>query len=126
MVTWTYRCYDDGKAPDMWQRWYTSHAATQGKHNSVFDLVQQQQSWKLPHYKKLRGNSEVSEVILRGQVQHRIFGYLSDVPNEFVIVAIGYHKDRVYMPKDVINTAAKRRREIIANPTKAISCVRPK
>lgn len=124
---WSYRCYDDGQATTLWQRWYDATPAAQGSHTSVFDILEQQVQWRPPWTKLVGKKKAIVEVRLSGadRIEWRVLGFYGSQRQEFVIVAICNHKGRVYDPPDILDTAIKRRNEILKDPTKAISCVRP-
>jgi hypothetical protein len=121
---WKYRCYDDGRQPNLWQRWYEAHSDYQGSHTAVFDFLEQCVQWKMPWADTL--GDGLIEVRLSGKVKWRVLGYYSDVRVEFVVVLVCNHKQNVYAPKDAIPTAKKRMRDIKAGKQRTIICVRPK
>ena len=124
---WNYRCYDDGQSPCLWKRWYANDAdkAAQGSHDSVFGILEQQLQWREPYAKLLDKNNGIIEVRLSGRVQWRILGFYGDERCVFVVVAICYHKEKVYTPRDVIKTARRRKAEIQIDLGKALVCERP-
>ncbi|MER9248921.1 hypothetical protein [Mesorhizobium sp. M0590] len=66
------------------------------------------------------------EVRLNGLVKWRIFGFFDrTVRREFVVVAIGNHKQNVYTPKGVLSSAYYLKKEIEAGREKADRCERP-
>lgn len=123
---WTYRCYDDGKGDCPWRRWYDANPAYQGSHDAIFDLIETQEVWNYPAVDILDKNNRIIEVRLRGKVKHRILGFYSGRSCEFVIVGFCYHKQQVYHPKDIKNTAVKRKKAIEQDPTNARPCQRPR
>ena len=124
MVLWKFKCYDDGQSPNLWQRWYKSNIDYQGSHDAIFEIIEQQQSWTNPYYTKAMGD-DLIEVRLNGAVQWRIFGFYGDKRREFVVVAIGYHKQNVYYPKAIKETAKKIIGAIKSGIKKANDCERP-
>lgn len=122
---WTFRCYDDGGTPNLWQRWYDENSDYQGSHDSIFEMLESRQNWGPPYTEFLDKENRIVEVRLTGKVKHRILGFYGDVRNEFIVVATCFHKQDVYTPADIKDTAARRKREIAQKKTKAISCVRP-
>ena len=127
IVMWTYRCYDDGQRTNLWKEWYDGHSDYQGSHDSIFNTLEQQQQWGMPHTKVLHvGKETIVEVRIKGDVQHRILGFYSPTKRgEFVVLATCNHKERVYDPPDILQTAVKRKKDIIANKAKANPCARP-
>jgi len=97
-----------------------------GVHDSVFRMLEQQSSWRGPHCKKLVGKAYkgLFEVRIRGKVQWRIFGFF-EPDTTYVVTAIGNHKGNVYQPKAILKTATKRMNEIKTGNSKAAICERP-
>lgn len=124
MVLWTYKCYDDGHMPNLWQRWYGENTAYQGTHDGVFDIIEQQEAWINPYYTKALG-SDLVEVRLSGTVQWRIFGFYGAKRRQFVVVTTGNHKENVYDPRDVKKTAIKIINAIKSGTKEAKDCERP-
>jgi hypothetical protein len=123
MAKWTFRCYDDGRSPDLWRRWFDSHPECQAKHDSVLDILEQRDVWTEPYVKTLRAGGLV-EIRIVGGVQWRIFGYYSGLKS-FTVVATGNHKGSVYSPRDILKTASKIIRDIKSGEKGSIPCVRP-
>lgn len=125
MVNWTYKCYNNGKPINLWQQWYDDSSMTvRAKHDATFEILEPKTVWTMPKAKSLRNG--LIEVRLTGDVAWRIFGfYGKQKRHEFIVVAVGNHKDRVYHPQKIIDTAKKRKEEINSNPAKAKSCERP-
>lgn len=121
---WTFSCYDAGTEPNLWREWYDDNPACQGSHDSVFDILEQRAPWAEPHAKKL--GDDVIEVRLSGsdRTEWRIFGCYHGKLH-FVVVAIGFHKGRVYSPKDIKNTAQKRVAGIKSGAIGIKACERP-
>jgi hypothetical protein len=123
MVGWTCKCYDDGVQTNLWQRWFDENSDFQGHHDSVFDFLEQQLSWRMPQYRPM---GDIGEVRVFATVQHRVFGFFGPQRQQFIVLITGYHKDKVYKPKEVIAVANRRMKEILKNPNKAIACARPR
>lgn len=126
MAIWRFRCYGES-VPNAWAQWFEQrNRRDQAKHDSVFDILEQQQVWRGPHYKILKGPPPaIAEIILRTDVAWRIFGYKSD-EFEFTVTGFGNHKDDIYKPKNVIELSRSRRVDIESDKLKVMSCVRPK
>jgi Phage derived protein Gp49-like (DUF891) len=125
MEIYTYGCYDNADDINLWHRWYRDNPNYQGTHDSIFGILEQQPFWAPPHTKSLKNGNGLIEICLNGNVQWRIFGFWGTVRKQFIVVAIGYHKGRVYFPKDVIKTAKKRMKQIQADNRGAKNCERP-
>ncbi len=124
---WAYRCYDDGEATNLWQRWYDATPPAQGSHTRVFEVLEQLDQWKAPYAKVLDKNNDIIEIRLSGsnRIEYRVLGFYGTTRREFIVVATCSKKQNVYSPKGILKTAIKRKKEILADPRKASSCVRP-
>lgn len=123
---WTYRCYDDGDQPYLWRRWFDSAPDVHGSHDTVFRGLEQVDVWKKPWTDFIDKKNRILEVRLVGSVEWRVFGFYSEVTRrEFIVLATGFHKQRVYTPADIKKTLVKRKKEVEANLGKAPICVRP-
>lgn len=121
-----FHCYDDGKAPNLWQRWYDrAGGAIRGKHDSIWDHLETRpgNAWRMPQAKPLGG--ELFEVRIHGGVKWRVLGFFWPRIGEFTVVGICNHKDNVYDPKDAIKTAHKTIKAIKDGKAKIIACPRP-
>jgi hypothetical protein len=123
---WTYRCYDDGGAPNLWQRWYDSSPDFQGSHDSIFEMLESRVNWGPPHTEFLDTENRIIEVRLTGKVKHRILGFYGDTHGEFIVLGTCFHKQSVYSPPDIKQTVIDRKNEIQRNQGRAIACARPK
>jgi hypothetical protein len=124
MANWAYRCYIDGKSPNLWRRWYDAHPDCQGSHDSVFRILDTLTPWREPQAKKL--SSGVIEVRLSGTLEWRVFGFYGTKQKEFVVVSIASKKGAVYTPKDALKTAEKLMKLCQADSGKAGHCECPK
>jgi hypothetical protein len=123
MANWTYRCYVDGKSPNLWRRWYDAHPDCQGSHDAVFRILDTLVSWREPQAKKL--STGVIEVRLTGTLEWRIFGFYGERQKEFVVVSVASKKGVVYTPKKALKNAKALMKLCRSNPGKAISCECP-
>jgi hypothetical protein len=123
---WKYRCYDDGGGePNLWKRWYDATPDVPGSHDSVFEGLETMVNWREPWTKFFDKEARIIEVRLSGDVEWRVFGFHSGARQEFVVLGVGYHKGKVYTPHDIRKTLIKRKKEIEADPGKAVPCARP-
>jgi hypothetical protein len=123
---WTYRCYDDGTKPNLWQDWHDSALDAQGSHESVFDALEQMDNWREPYTKIINRRERIIEARINGDVKWRVFGFFGEQRREFIVLGIGFHKQKVYDPPDILETIVKRKKEIVRDLGKAPPCVRPK
>jgi hypothetical protein len=122
---WKYRCYDDGRQPNLWQRWYDSNPNFQGSHDAVFEILESRMNWGPPHADYLDKGNRIVEIRLTGKVKHRILGFYGNARGEFIVLAACFHKQSVYTPHNIKETVIARKIEIQKNPRKAIACDRP-
>lgn len=124
MANWTYKCYIDGKSPNLWQRWYDDNPAAQGAHDAALNILEELEVWRGPNAKAF---DDIVEIRFKaGGIQHRIFGfYGSNEKQRYIVTGTGSHKGNVYTPKGILKTCTKRREEIEGDPTKAKECSRP-
>jgi len=124
---WTYRCYNDGGQPNLWQRWYDLHPDYQGSHDAIFGMLETRLNWGPPHADFLDKDNRIVEVRLTGKVKYRILGFYSETARkEFVVLGTCNHKQNVYDPPGIKETVVTRKSEIQRDQGKAIACVRPK
>jgi hypothetical protein len=123
---WKYRCYDDGRRPNLWQRWYDSSPDFQGSHDSIFEMLESRNTWGPPHADFLDKENRIVEVRLTGKVKHRILGFYGEARGEFIVLGTCAHKQTVYTPRNIRETVVSRKTEIQKNPGRAHACVRPK
>jgi hypothetical protein len=123
---WTYRCYDDGGTPNLWQRWYDSNPDFQGSHDSIFEMLEGRVNWGPPHTEFLDTENRIIEIRLTGKVKHRILGFYGDTRSEFIVLGTCFHKQKVYSPAGIRQTVIDRKNEIKRNQGRAITCARPK
>jgi len=122
---WTFRCYDDGGDETLWRQWYDSASGrSRGVHDRILEELEQLENWAVsPHVKRFV--SHTFEIRVMTDLQWRIAGCYE--PNHtFVILHIGYHKQRVYTPRDFKESVAIRFNAVKSDIKRAPICVRPK
>ena len=71
------------------------------------------EEWRQPHAKQLKGYQNLVEVIFKAdRVQLRAVGFFGPLLGQFTITVLCTHKQNVYSPRDALDTAAKRKREV--------------
>ena len=76
---WTYRCYDNERPINLWQKWYDDNPDFQGSHDAIFRLLEQRETWGgLTCVDFLDKKERVIEVRLTGKVKHRILGSIPE------------------------------------------------
>jgi hypothetical protein len=83
-------------------------------------------NWREPWTKIFDKNERIVEVRLSGDVEWRVFGFHTGVRQEFAVLGVAHHKGKVYAPPDIRATLIKRKKEVEADPGKAVTCERPK
>jgi len=123
---WTYRVFDEGGEPNLWQRWYDENPQFRGTHDAVFRILEQLDNWKPPYADFLNKDKRIVEVRLNGNIKHRILGFVSPVTRrEFIVLGTCTHKQRVYDPPDIKKTVVKRKKDVERDLTRTIACARP-
>lgn len=118
-------CYDDGKTPNLWKRWYDDQSdRVQARHDAVIRILKTLNPWRNPYFHPL-GNKGIGQIILKTDVQWRVLGFHSADRTEFTVVYTCYHKGDVYTPRDAQMTAETRMNEILGDLTRRKPCVPP-
>jgi hypothetical protein len=117
--------YPDG-TEDPWFSWYDAQdSAVRGRHDIVMKFLEQGH-WYEPHFKDLKGYTEVQEIRITKGVAHRLLGYLCRNPFAYTVVLPCTHKGDQYYPKEALETAERLVSQIKKGQVIAISCQRPK
>src|ERR1700733_15034150 len=104
---WKFWWYGDPKGRDLWRDWYdSSDGDVQARHDVVFKFLEARVAWREPYAKKL--NDDLVEIIIKAKVQHRLFGFYWPERLNFTVLIPCTHKDDVYDPPNVFDTAAAR------------------
>ena len=76
--------------------------------------------WELPHYRaRIQGYRGLGELRWKAeQKQHRLIGYFSG--DVWIAVMGCTHKGKIYDPRDALETADRRRKEIESGKVKAV------
>lgn len=70
--------------------------------------------WHEPSAKKLQGVKEIYEIRFKAEnKQYRPLGFFGPRPNDFTIIVWATKKQNIYDPPAAIETAVKRRQEVI-------------
>lgn len=92
---------------------YDDYACEALKRQVKHLAVSPKSQWDEPHAKKLKNEDPLYEIRYKGnRRQERAIGYFDEAAHVFVIAAIGYHKDRVYHPKELFQQARNRMDQI--------------
>lgn len=70
--------------------------------------------WNEPQAKKLQGVDDIYEIRFKAEKkQYRALGFFGPGVSEFTITVWATHKQNIYDPNDAIETANKRRNEVV-------------
>ncbi len=106
-------CYPTGDEPDLWAHWLARQSKrAQAKHAVVMRFLSDGH-WQSPHWRALVGAYQgLGEIRIAADRQWRLIGRREEAENAFTLLMICYHKDKVYDPRDALETALRRWREI--------------
>ena len=123
---WSYKCYVTRERPNLWAYWYAQNPGLRGAHDATFRILEQRDVWQRPNFKILKKRGGLGEVLFKAnKVQWRVFGFFGPNDKEFIVLGCGYHKDRVYKPRDIIKTCHAHMLEVKDDPKNAKPCRRP-
>jgi hypothetical protein len=123
---WTFLWYPDG-TDNPWLTWYEKQdARVKGAHDRCIDFlkVREVHEWRIPYSDKLETYDGIYEIRIKTKVQHRLLGAFSP-GRQFVILLSCTHKDKAYVPKDALNTAERRLKEVKNGTVTPIQCEPP-
>jgi hypothetical protein len=127
---WQYWWYGDPNGPCPWRKWYDDQLSeVRARHDDVFRFLEQREQWRgAAHAKSL--DDGLVEILLKTGVQHRLLGFYwprgKGIRLSFTFLLPCTHKGQVYNPKDALETAKKRMRELQNGSNRIRRCVRPK
>jgi len=111
MVRWY--CYPTSDEPDLWAHWLAQQSKrVQAKHAAVMRFLAAGH-WQRPHYRKLVGaHRGLGEIRISADVEWRLIGRRDENGESFTVLLICNHKNQNYTPRDALDTALRRWREI--------------
>lgn len=126
-VVWTFRSYVTAAGNDRVARWYRSQSAgAQAAFDAVREYleVRERDDWRRPDFDKLSGRyKELGELRFEvANVQYRPLGFFGPAKAEFTILVGATKKGNIYDPPDALETALKRRKEVLQNPARSKIC----
>lgn len=78
-----------------------------------------QLDWHEPRAKKLTNCNGLYEIRFKAhRAQARAIGTFGPGSDEFTILILADHKQNVYRPTDALNTAQRRRKELLGDPSR--------
>ena len=123
---WKYARYPDNDAD--WDRWYLERSeAVRAKFEEVFERLEDNANWFLTgNYRPLKNRGGLGEVRFHQEVQWRFVGFFGLDHQEFTVTMICYHKEDDYWPRDALDTAERRMKEIRKSKVQRMRCARPR
>lgn len=126
-VIWTFRSYVSPGGRDQIAKWYFGQsAAAQAAFDTVKEYLEQRERdhWLRPEFDKLSGRyKDLGELRFEvANVQYRPLGCFGPARAEFTILVGATKKGRIYSPRDALETALKRRKEVLQNPARSRIC----
>jgi hypothetical protein len=116
--------YPDG-TNDPWKSWYDSqNKMVRARHDVVMRFLRAGH-WRMDYFRTLEGFEDLSEIRITQGVAHRLIGRLDRNRNVFTVAMPCTHKGTRYTPKEAINTAAARIKEIEEGRVIAFYCEQP-
>jgi hypothetical protein len=117
---WRFNGYIHPGGRDAIADWYRHQdERVQGAFDVVLEHLQQRvrADWRRPAFDLLSGKMRgIGEVRFQAnRVQHRILGFFGPANAEFTLLIAASKKGRSYNPRDALDTAVKRRAEVLAD-----------
>lgn len=126
-VIWTFRSYVSPAGRDQIEKWYAAQSdAAQAAFDAVLDYLGQREreKWRRPEFDQLGGRyRDLGELRFDvGNVEYRPLGFFGPVRAAFTILVGATKKGKIYDPRDALETALKRRKEALRDPTRSKIC----
>lgn len=127
-VIWTFRCYVAPSGRDMIDKWYRAQSL---EAQAAFDAVREylaqrtRDEWRRPEFDLLSGAKFRVLGELRfevANVQYRPLGFFGPARAEFTLLVGATKKGKVYDPRNAMDTALRRRTEVLKNPSRSRIC----
>ncbi|MDX2205659.1 MAG: type II toxin-antitoxin system RelE/ParE family toxin [Hyphomicrobiaceae bacterium] len=108
----------------MIKKWYDDQTASvQAAMDAVKEYLEQRprEQWRRPEFDKLSGRySDLGEFRFKvGNVEYRPLGFFGPSRADFTILIGASKKGRNYTPKDALETALKRRKEVLGDMSRS-------
>jgi hypothetical protein len=115
---WTLYCYDDGKRPDIWERWFFDESlvtdAIRARHERVWVALRGMKIWdsyRLVHDCPVDGVKEVV-IKVKKDLQWRLGGIYGPAQREFTVLGAFYHKGTRYYPDGILSQVKTAKSEL--------------
>lgn len=123
---WRFFWYPDG-TKNPWQTWYDGqNADVQARHDATIRFLNVRREWRRPHAEKLTDYEGLIEIIIKSNVQHRLFGFFGPEELTFTVVLPCTHRGKKYQPHGAKNDGLRRMKEIRNGTVERIFCDHPK
>lgn len=126
LALWTIRCYVSPTGRDMIDDWY-GHQSDELR--SALDVTLEylrqrpRQEWRRPDFDLLSGKMRsIGEIRLKVDKQYRIFGFFGSGRTDFTLLIGASKKGNSYTPKEALETALRRRDDVIADGRRTRVC----
>lgn len=125
---WTFRSYRSANGKCVVRRWCReSGPKVEAAFDTVRKFLEQRElnDWERPEFAPLSGkHSGLHEIRFKaGGVQRRIFGILGSSGKDFTMLMPCSKKNPNYDPRDALDTALRRKKEVETDPTRAATYV---
>ncbi len=116
--------YPDG-SDNPWRSWHDSQdSKVQARHSVVMRFLDAGH-WYMEYFRSLEGYDDLGEIRITTDVAHRLVGRLDRNTKVFTVAIACTHKGQQYTPKEALDTAAKRIKEIEEGRVRALECNQP-
>ena len=129
MAYWTIKCYCNAQGRDLFDKEYTGQsAAVRAEFRATLNGLKDQPDitgWSRPNgFDRLSGKyRELGKLRFKAdRIQQRPLGFFGPEKNEFTLLVWATERDGDYHPPDVRETALKRMKEVLKEPTRAHEC----
>lgn len=124
---WTLRCYVSPTGRDVVEKWYAKQpVAAQAAFDTVLEYLSQRtrDEWGRPDFDQLSGRyRSLGELRFEvANVQYRPLGFFGPDRAEFTILVGATKKGKNYDPREALETALKRRAEVLQDPHRSKIC----
>ena len=117
--------YPDG-SDNPWQAWYTARDARVRARHDVVMRALEAGYWQMDYFRTLTDLDGLGEIRITKGVAHRLIGRLDRKSKMFTVEIACIHKGSQYYPRDSMNTAAVRIKEIDQGKSIPVRCEQPR
>jgi len=116
--------YPDG-TENPWRSWYErQNKAVRACHDKTMRFLRAGH-WNMPNFSKLNGYDDLYEIRITKGVAHRLVGFRDPESKIFIVAMPCTHKGKQYYPREALDTASRRAKEIKEEQIVAILCEQP-